>query len=374
VLRRQRRNRAQELARLREVARMLTPIARGRFTDAASAAHSATAPGHRGKRTALATPVGRKAPQQAAGSEQLLWQQKKGRIRAAPAAASRRGVAQAGSAPRAHPSAAAGGAAQAPGPRPPAAARRAQRRRWRATRARARSPRRRAGATQCAAAAGRALPSRPAPAPGPRQGWRPSIARAFGGRGRRALLGGAAASACGLATTPGQSNNHTLEVGQCHSAQGLTRPCIPPTAAAPPPAASGRARRPDEQTAARGAPWWCAPRSGRGWRPAWRSGRPRSGWRPPARLCPDPTQTPASRQPLALVVRPKKRSGLAASMAIGSSAFRLATSSAALMSSALAPGGTSTPNVAVTFTYSMRRATCARRHGRGQASRGAEQL
>lgn len=121
VLRRQRRNRAQELARLREVARMLTPIARGRFTDAASAAHSATAPGHRGKRTALATPVGRKAPQQAAGSEQLLWQQKKGRIRAAPAAASRRGVAQAGSAPRAHPSAAAGGAAQAPGPRPPAA-------------------------------------------------------------------------------------------------------------------------------------------------------------------------------------------------------------------------------------------------------------
>ena len=59
-----------------------------------------------------------------------------------------------------------------------------------------------------------------------------------------------------------------------------------------------------------------------------------------------------------LVVRPKNLSGLAASMAIGSSALRFVMSSALLTSSGEALGGTLTPRVAVTFTYSTRRDTC----------------
>ena len=57
------------------------------------------------------------------------------------------------------------------------------------------------------------------------------------------------------------------------------------------------------------------------------------------------------------MVRPKNLSGLAASMAMGSSALRLVTSNALRTSSGEALGGTLTPSVAVTLTYSTRRDT-----------------
>ena len=59
----------------------------------------------------------------------------------------------------------------------------------------------------------------------------------------------------------------------------------------------------------------------------------------------------------ALVVRPKNLSGSEESMAMGSSADRRSTSSAAEMSSSVAPAGTSTPSVAVTLALRVRRAT-----------------
>ena len=63
---------------------------------------------------------------------------------------------------------------------------------------------------------------------------------------------------------------------------------------------------------------------------------------------------------LTLVVRPKNLSGLLDSMAIGSSALRFATSYAESMSSGVAPVGTSTSIVAVTFTRNTLLATCKR--------------
>lgn len=61
------------------------------------------------------------------------------------------------------------------------------------------------------------------------------------------------------------------------------------------------------------------------------------------------------------VVRPKNLSGFCASIAMGSSALRLVTSRAVLISSAEASGGTFTPSVAVTFTYNTRLDTCLKK-------------